>query len=245
MKKRNLVAVAAAMIWSAATSASAEVVDVTWTGTILWGIDETGVFGPAATDLTGNALIARFAFDTSLGTTYTDSIQSVAYANGVTSPLLSASATINGISIAINPGGFAQILGYNDSAGDFSEYYNYSGYSYYYYDQETFEGLQLLQQLSGVAYGPANHYPASITSPVTITPGDTTQLYLYYDVSITDSEGNTKYESLAYALADASRVTVTLAVPEPATTALFGIGVAGIGFLRRRQSPIRVESTAA
>jgi hypothetical protein len=79
--------------------ASAEIVSVTYWGTVTSGYDQTGVFGPAGTDLIGDSYVAHYVFDTTEGITYSNSIGSGVTGgswSGVASPSVSASVTING-----------------------------------------------------------------------------------------------------------------------------------------------------
>ena len=89
----------------AATPASADVL-VVYTGTVLFGSDETGLFG-VGTDLSGYAYTASFIFNPSLGTVFSSPTSNYAAGGevlGNASPAIYASITINGITQSLGGG---------------------------------------------------------------------------------------------------------------------------------------------
>src|ERR1700730_7174197 len=111
------------------------IVYVTYTGIVSYGYDQTGVFGPANTFLTGDPYTTTYTFDTTKGVTYSSPTYNYALggygsATGQPSPSLGAVVTINGHSVAIGGMDFGQILGLNvgpdnqvyDDARDYFSY---------------------------------------------------------------------------------------------------------------------------
>src|SRR5262249_33867981 len=92
------------------------IVYVTYAGTVSYGYDQTGVFGPANTSLTGDTFIATYAFNTDVGVTYSSSTYNYALggygsATGQPSPSLGATITIDGHSVDVTGADFGQIYG--------------------------------------------------------------------------------------------------------------------------------------
>jgi PEP-CTERM motif len=103
--------VVAAMALGAASPSAANVVTFAFEARMVDGQDNLGLFGPVGGDLTGDLVRAVFKFDTDLGErgplpadpptpAATDAI--IGGANiGIASPLLSATVTINGVTVDI------------------------------------------------------------------------------------------------------------------------------------------------
>jgi hypothetical protein len=95
----------------AAAPASAKIVTLTYDARMVDGLDDLGLFGPVGGDLTGDVVQAVFKFDTVLGVrgplpaspptpAATDSV--IGGSNiGVASPLVSATITVNGVTLTI------------------------------------------------------------------------------------------------------------------------------------------------
>lgn len=89
-------------------SASAELVDLTWTGTTLLGNDGMGLFGPAGAVPAGTPYVARYRFDTSIGfsenaTNGSQQVDGGTFFNPARPvPLVSADVKINGFVVAGN-----------------------------------------------------------------------------------------------------------------------------------------------
>lgn len=111
LRSRGVLAVASVALASAAAIAPAEaanLVRLDWTGTILFGgNDNLNLFGLQNIDLTGRAYTASYVYDTSVNfvENLTDSTQSVSGGTFFNpfrpSPLVSASITVNGITVAV------------------------------------------------------------------------------------------------------------------------------------------------
>jgi hypothetical protein len=98
---------------------SAEILVVTYTGPISSGFDRPGLFGAPRRELDGDSYVARYRFDTSLGRTFSSLLERNfavgGTALGITSPALSSTVTVNGITQPILTGNYyGQILGYNN-----------------------------------------------------------------------------------------------------------------------------------
>jgi hypothetical protein len=105
MKVSSLCAVIALALFGLGSHASAAIVDLTFTGTVISvGYDQSGIFvpgglAPPSTSLDGASYTANFVFNTALGYSYSSSTESEVYGGtyyGVASPLVSASVTIDG-----------------------------------------------------------------------------------------------------------------------------------------------------
>jgi len=116
----------AALLCVSTTSASADIVTVTATGTVapICGvtctIDFLGLFGSANADLSGDAVKVVYTFDTSLGIVSSSSTNSSALggsAYSVPSPSLSAMVTINGQSVSFVGSYSSVIRSTNDGTG--------------------------------------------------------------------------------------------------------------------------------
>lgn len=67
---RTFLKLAGVLIALCATSpADAAIIEITYTGHVARGVDETGVFGTAGASLAGRSYVSTFLFDTSLGIT--------------------------------------------------------------------------------------------------------------------------------------------------------------------------------
>lgn len=206
-----------------ATSASASILDVTYTGTVSSGADSGNAFGLAGTNIVGDSYVAYYRVDTSLpgtpGYSGTAIDQNFTYGGsnfGNTSPILNSTVTINGVTVGVNGSWFGETLGENFGPNEFSEQYQLAESSASFYLQN------FVANNSGTM-------SASITTAInyTVVAGDT---------------GSGKYVSSADGEIDASlttlNVTVEGAVPEPSTWAMMILGFFGIGFMayRRKQN---------
>jgi hypothetical protein len=107
---RCLAALIGAIVLGAAGSASATIVDVSYTGTVLSGSDGSGIFGPAGVDLTGATFSTTYVFDDTLGHFLSPGELFGGPAFGFpTSPALSVSITIDGVTFTAAPSSSADI----------------------------------------------------------------------------------------------------------------------------------------
>ena len=210
--------------------ASAATILITYTGTVSSGTDETGVFGAAATDLTGKAFTSVYtlnyptsgAIDVS-GTSVHEYYGGTAYASNSVSPL-SAQITINGVTKSLS--------------GTFGGFHYLS----------TLASPSGFAQISDIVFGSdqnsvVSNYIDSKVSNIT----DTLNLAdaLQYTVK-SDKEGggfvfSEDGNNAAIGFFKESSVTIESvgAVPEPATWALLliGFGMVGATLRIRRREP--------
>jgi hypothetical protein len=220
--KKSLTALSLLALCAAsfASPAKATIVYVTVIGTVSSSdgpqVDVSGLFGGG--DLSGDAYTAQYAFNTSLGATMSSTAANYAYGGSGSyapsppnpiSPSLGASLTISGHTYSITGTEGGEIYGYNNGA--VSETLAFAANANFY--------------LQSLIYGLNSAISASITTPFSIEPA-------YDDEAESDfvgGEANLKFGISLYTL---SLIDPT-AVPEPASIALFGIGILGLGWLRR------------
>ncbi len=229
MKAKLLAAAVAVAFVTGATSASAALVDVVYSGTVYDSNDLTGVFGPPNTSLDGDPITVTYEFDTTQGITSASPTQNYAYGGGfygASSPALSVVITVDGVSVSAGaPNYIGEIYGYNDGSisEQLHEASNYSDNGVIFEDSgaETY------------IYNYNGMLPASITTPFTyaVQPGDSTSGYFQIQ-TYTYATGAAQYASGSINIAT---LTVSV-VPEPSTWAMMLIGFAGLGFAGYRTS---------
>ena len=157
--------VAFAVNYGGVAPASATIVNAEWTGTITNGVDGLEIFGPAGADLSGAAFTGDMLYDTALGTTLYSSPTGTwleggpGVASGGQSPILTASLTINGITHAITPNFYGQVLATNGQPNIVNEIYQ-SGASSVDNDNIFFAMYNTFSQVSG-------DIPGTIDVPLT------------------------------------------------------------------------------
>ena len=113
MKKALIGMVGAVAALGLAGTASANTTTVTYQGVITSGSDIEGYFGAAGADLTNDAVVASYTYDTSLGIEATDGASYDELDGGldfgVTSPILAATLEINGKSYSYTPDYYADV----------------------------------------------------------------------------------------------------------------------------------------
>ena len=148
------------------------IVYVTYTGTVGIGYDQTGVFGPANTSLSGDPYTVTYTFDTTKGVTYSSPGENYALggygsATGQPSPSLGAVVTINGHSVSIGGMDFGQIQA---GAGRFV--YD-DARDYFIYNADT----HLYNIVYNGILSPDGMIPPSITTPYTYIVTGSDQAY--------------------------------------------------------------------
>jgi hypothetical protein len=237
--------------------ASATIIEVTYTGTVSYGFDSTGVFGSPNTDLGGDAYKATYLFDTTLG--YTLSNPAYNYALGgseyplplppppapvstappVPSPSLGAVVIINGRSLAVVGSYYGVVLGVNNGPGIFSQGPGIFSQADAYAEDFSANALTFSDKsIQNYIQNRTGTIPASITSSYTYTvgPNDSAGGFIY-DVVYSKILG--QYSTGTYAYLDPATLTYSVVsdVPEPATFALVCVGLLGlIVLLRKRRS---------
>jgi hypothetical protein len=109
-----VVSPAIADISNVTVGVAGNITTVVWTGSVMSGFDNAGVFGPAGSNLAGAHFSVVYAFDTSRGQLETLDGRFVLYGGlglGGTSPSLGAIVTIDGKSTFIGPGNYVGTLG--------------------------------------------------------------------------------------------------------------------------------------
>jgi|GEM_PF-1635547 len=212
MKTMTRVAALAAFaaVLGAAPAASALTVKTIFKGVVSdAGTDNSGLFGPALGDLSGEAFTAVYLTELTPASSFDYGVYSVAYGGAdFTLPLLSsATLTINGHDYAISGAASSALMRWNDGASDSlnlsvsSQLLNYLSFGV------SGNFLSTVDLASFVNYSPGG----SIGEGVLELDDD----YLTFSVTSVRSNG---------------------LVPEPATWALMlgGFGLTGAALLRRR-----------
>jgi hypothetical protein len=201
------------------TSAFADIVTETYTGTVSSGFDNAGFFGSYNADLSGLAYTATYVFDTAVpgAAQYGSGGTFFTYGGGVNTPAVSAAMTINGHTFTTNGLGHAELDASNMSSGSFRTYAQ----------ANAAFGSQFDNFLE--TQDPAAPYPTSLSSPFT---------YTYHAVGTSSAYGTFKIGGDWLSLSPTT-VTLTAAVPEPSTWAMMILGFAGVGFMayRRKSKP--------
>jgi PEP-CTERM motif len=219
------------------TKASAEIITVTYTGTVTGGWDTGGVFGStAANAYLGDPYTEVFTFDSSLGSLYNPA-NSTEYAGtwGLTggpqsgaptavSPGISVTMNLNGYSFSFSGVENGHIQALNIPPG----YGEQSGIS----TTMTEQGIGSATASIGSPTGGPTGIPADIFIPFTYfaQPGDDGNADFLVPIGPSGVDIHTF----------ASEVQLSVgAVPEPSTWAMMILGFAGIGFMayRRKAKP--------
>jgi len=224
------------------SQASADIVTITYTGYVNLGAqDVKGVFGGG--DLTGKSYVAKYTFDSSLGTPFSNGIANTVTGGsgyGVPTPLLSGTVTINGVGHAMPLGYTDQMYAYNDGG---SAQVQHEGRFY-----ENAGGIitenQVFNRITNNTTAPYTVLlPLSLTAPFTYTldANDGYNASVYFS-KVDYNQGGIflDYVNLTATLTgfEISDPSVG-AVPEPSTWAMMILGFAGIGFMayRRKSKP--------
>lgn len=219
--KGLLSAVVCVYTFSLCSHALADIVSVTYTGTVVSGNDVDGIFGAPGEDLlSGQSYTANYTFDTALGgfntPEWSGAYGGIGSVTGDPSPNLSASLTINGNTFAFVGDYLGFIYGYND-ASPYSEIFHLA--------QADSANTSLVQG----AFEYSSYYPLSPTQYFSgPTPGT--------------AEGGFISGSSYLALAP-SYFTIATAVPEPEAYAMLLAGLGLLGFMARRREQ-KVFTTA-
>ena len=208
---------AAALLCVGVTSASADIVTLTYTGTVA-GTDYAGYFGPPGADLTNAAFTAVYVFDTDIGI-HGSGIPFTTYAYGLPTPAISAKLNINGQTFTTNGSYFSELYIQSSTLGNFQAFAEVvsGGGPYYPYLYNNV-----------VTNDPNAPSPTSLTSPFT---------YTFQENGVNDGFfwDGVDERLMLYT----GTVTLSHAVPEPSTWAMMILGFVGVGLLacRRKSKP--------
>ncbi len=200
--------------------AQADIISETVTGTVFSGTDAGGFFGTAGADLTGASVSYTFSYDTS--NTYLNLTTADGYfdSSGSNPGSMMASVTIN-----------SQAFAYSNPTGSYS-YVDYfealppatapSGLGFY--------GSDSAQSIQNTLYSNNAWAPTLVGDPNAIlsflaNPSNV------YNANLLLTEGGNQ-DNLYVA-------NFAAAAPEPASLALFGVGIGGMAILRRRKTASR------
>jgi hypothetical protein len=234
MNKFNAVvtAVVTAATLACAGPVSAEVIEFSFTGTVAFGADNTGVLGPtttpSGTNLKGDSFVANFTYDDSLGQSF-----GISGVNGKeggsefnnTSPITSATVTINGTTLNISSS-------FNGSAASDSSTPGKRVWDISASPSDT-SILEVSLTDTGVEDGVPFTLPPDLETPLNLSLAiPNTSSFGYFDLQNADGSSN------IFADVALSSVTTSVAtgVPEPSTWALMLLGLAGLGFAAYRRA---------
>jgi hypothetical protein len=246
-RRINSAALATILIAGLSTQASANVIDVIYTGTInSGGTDTGGIFnnnvGISSNAYSGASFTAEYKFDTTLGANinttynpaYTGNVGGTDWTGQPTSPAIFAAATINGVTISVGSSSLSYFLNFTNPGISQIEYLARSSSSSVNYTH--------IEQLDGyITRNDTSLLSLPLTGPFnyTLGAGDNGQLGIFEETS----DGITTQQTAIYAtiasLSVSSAVSLSSDVPEPSTWAMMILGFAGIGFMayRRKSKP--------
>jgi hypothetical protein len=202
------------------TSAFADIVTETYTGTVT-GYDAAGYFGPANAPL-DTTFTATYVFDTNHSGSDQYSSNFTAYTKGfnLKTPAISASLAINGQTLTFTTNGlyYSELLAQNlATSGHF----------------QSFAQVHSISNADLSNYIYTNDPSAPILTSLTTPFNYTLNTQYSYDNSTLFQYGADDLTLLS------TTVTLTDGVPEPSTWAMMILGFAGVGFVayRRKSKP--------
>jgi hypothetical protein len=210
--------------------ASAEIVTVTYTGAVVSDDDRSGRFGPSGgiNNLVGDTYQVVYIFDTAVGQTFTSPNENYARGGNIypaTNPLLSATATINGINVSVVGSYNSMIFGANQGP----PFTVFSAQAHVATDASGGTTNSFDNEISN----DAGTLRASITTPFTyqVAPNDYNIGKLYFNTTNFNNG-----QLLDYTVVNARILTVTETVtPVPATWPMTVIGFIGLGIAAYRK----------
>jgi hypothetical protein len=194
--------------------ADAQVVNITYTGTVASGYDGAGLFSGAWTDLSGYSFKATYKFDTSVGMT-APGFALGGTAVGAATPSLGASITINGSTVLIA----GSIIGYFNSFNTPSSSQQYT--------QAQDSGVYLINKIS---YGGSAAFGLAPPSSFDDDVSEFTDASSFGDGATYLNLLN-NHLTVSYAAEGE-----THGVPEPASWAMMVLGFGAMGTAMRRRS---------
>jgi hypothetical protein len=236
MKASSLCAVAGFIVFGLVCGASADTIDVSFTGTLIGpGYDQTGIFGLGGTapiSYTGSGIsyAANFVFNTALGASSSSPTQNSFFGGtsyGVPTPLVNASVTINGRTANI-PGQYAsEIFACSSCQSGSGELYASA-------QDKSDNGSTNINNMTYIAILGA--LPASITSG---TYSSTSDLSGVAHISFLTASDNPNFGNEVDTFFEGSLTSVTetvTATPLPGAWSVMSVGLAFFGFLTYRRT---------
>lgn len=222
MKTKFLLKVACACALAGASPAAASIITVTYTGSFVYGTDRTGVFGAAGADLTGDTFTALYQFDTNEGLLTLSPTRGALVGGsywGYSTPLVDATLTVNGASIALGGSYYGHVM-----ASDLG-------------------GVKILETGAGeIKSGDYSFLAFSLTDFSDTLPMDITKSFNWAfggsgSLQYITSQGNVG----AFGELNASSLSLSVSsgVPEGSTWAMMILGFCGLGVMayRRKAEP--------
>ena len=189
-------------------AAQAAIVTVSYSGTLSEGVDTSGFFGTGSTDLSNNAVLLTYVFDTTKGMLQSSANEHYAIGGtsyGVASPALSDTISINNYSVSLDGSESGTIDASNDL-----------GVSHQYHAAFSATGDSAYSSVDAAL----GNLPNSITTAFSYTVNPLTDTaFARFDLA-DGSYGVFVPKSIAESVS---------AVPLPSSLPLFGIGLAGLG----------------
>jgi len=235
LKMRYLIAIAAITLslWAGAQRAEAALVTVTYTGTVSSGVDAFSTFTDSLepNNLAGLAYKAVYVFDTTLGETVSSPGYNYALGglfNGLQSPALSASITINGISFGFVPNNIGFINNISAAAANNVFVSLIEHKANHFAPTGNVESAILIHRLRHFSLNEPT-YPGSLSQPVEHDVQFNEDVFAILNLDYHTFANH--YTAFVQATLAPSHVSIEIAaVPEPSTWAMMLLGFAGIGY---------------
>jgi hypothetical protein len=224
--KTLLSAAAFAVAIGTCASASATIIDATFTGTIKDGTDGLGLFGTAGADLTGLPFTLTIEYTTSLPGTYFSSptINTLEGGSnfGLPDPIISSVLRVNGVSSPNVTGSFDT---FNEGANGNSGAANQIAFSVA--ESSNHYSIGFSNSLGSIT----GDIPATLDVPLSFTPGPDDAGFgsFGFPSTISSTTGDFSPARLTYSIP-------TTGAPEPSTWAMMLLGFAGLGYAGYRKA---------
>jgi hypothetical protein len=219
MNIKIICAAAIAAFFGIGSPASADIVTMTFTGTVTSAYDDIGLFGSFVpccgnTTYNGDSYVAKFVFDTSLGSGNFSNIPGGITLNG---GALSATVTVNGHTVGTGVGPSSSLnfdpTNFLNDAAQVTDFTPKGGNTNFTLAENFFPDPTI--SLSGIF---------NATSPNPVPPQLDGLSCCSVDIVASDT------------ITSVTITDIPNAVPEPSTWAMMLIGFAGIGFMAYRRS---------
>jgi hypothetical protein len=205
----------------------ATVIDAIYKGTISSGTDGLGLFGPAGGDLTGDAFVVTFEYDTTKGNwvvqTAMENLIEGGIVYGDSSPMLKAIVEINGVDGPVIDGA---------DNGTIQTFAGYPGINNQVYHGATDTDIVDSVSVYKTASSSVGDIPLTIDVPLTVTfaSTDVGGGSAIWHVGGNATQASFNAASLTYAYPSSGTA------PEPSTWAMMLVGFAGLGYIGLRKA---------